>query len=86
MSPTVTRNDILAEIQKALDSLPQTEGPKGITIGEFAKAKRVSRQKAADILNQLRAQGKITAVRLQRKNLFDQPYFPWGFQLQGKKS
>ena len=81
MSTTVTKNDILTEIQKALDSLPTSPGPRGITISEFARAKGIGREASADILGKLQAQGKVSIVRLKRENRFGQPYQPWGFQV-----
>jgi hypothetical protein len=79
---TVTRNDIIAEIQKAIEALPI--GTEGISSRELAAALGIHIEKARDIGRLLLSQGKLKAIRIQRPNQFGQMAPQWGYQLPDK--
>jgi hypothetical protein len=79
---TVTRNDIIAEIQKAMEALPV--GTEGISSRELANALGINVNKARDIGRLLLSQGKLRAIRIVRPNQFGVLCPQWGYQLPDK--
>ncbi len=55
----MNQNEMLAEIAKALRTVPAKDGAAGVTAREYAKARGVGTVKARDELRLLQSQGKL---------------------------
>jgi hypothetical protein len=78
----ISQNQILAEIQKALEAMPQ--GGDGISCREIAEHLGVSVIKGRDIARRFLAEGKLTHAKIMRLNVHGHPVTQDGFKLPSK--